>query len=329
MPLVRVVPFVVTGVALSLSIVAAAMAQPAAAPPQLPTVSQAGFRVDVATGALTPLEVTKATKEKRGGYVYCYLEGASSPVTFRHDEPLAIAYRFDASRRIIEDVRKEVLKKKSTDSPYELEFLSVSDSGRRYGTGKFVPMDRELYGEIVSGVNPEKEKDVGQSFLFKPRWPPAPGEYALVVRGLVWKAVYGAEGASCTSFPVSAFRIVEGGPVTQQKPPPLPAAPSSQRAAAPTNSASDIERLRRGAEQGDVTAQFSLGSLHFFGRGVLQDYVEAHKWLNIAAARLEGDDRKQCVELRDKVAGLMTPVQLAEAQKQAVDWVKAFEQMKR
>jgi hypothetical protein len=34
------------------------------------------------------------------------------------------------------------------------------------------------------------------------------------------------------------------------------------------------------------------------------------------------------VELRDKVAGLMTPGQLAEAQKRAADWFEAFQKRK-
>jgi hypothetical protein len=403
---VRVVSFVVAAAASSLSIVSAA-------PAQLPSVPGVGFRVDAATGALTPLEFTKAHEEKRRGYLYCYLEGASSPVTFRHDEPLLFAYRWDGWRSDIERVLKseKAGTRDSSRSLYQLEFLSVSDNGRRYGTGKLVPTEDQLHGEVVSGVNPKKPKNVGQSFLLKPREPLAPGEYALVysyvvirrgqavLAGMVRDAPYGGS-AACTADAVSAFRIVEGAPLTQPAPLPSPSTPS-QGPAAPANSAADIERLRRAAEQGDVASQINLaaayatgngvpqdypqtqqwlrkgadqgsaeaqywlgvmyrdavgvapdqaetarlfrkaadqghalaqgnlGNLHFFGRGVLQDYVEAHKWLNIAAARLEGEDRRQCVELRDKVAGLMTPVQLAEGQARAVAWVEAFEQAKR
>ena len=60
----------------------------------------------------------------------------------------------------------------------------------------------------------------------------------------------------------------------------------------------------------------------FNGRGVLQDYVRAHMWLNLAAV---GDvvDEEEAVKLRDMVAGLMTPDQIAEAQKMAREWLAA------
>lgn len=89
-----------------------------------------------------------------------------------------------------------------------------------------------------------------------------------------------------------------------------------------------VQLFRQAAEQGQPQAQANLGNLYFFGRGVVQDYVEAHKWLNIAASRLEGDVRKQTTELREKVGGLLTASQMAEAQKRAVDWVEAFQKRK-
>jgi hypothetical protein len=309
-----------TGFRALLLVTVASLSMVPAAPAQDSPVVE-GFRVDVATGALTPLASSKAVKEKKGGYLYCYLDDASSPVTFRHDEPLAFTYRWDGSRRDVEDVRKRASRDSTT---YRLEFLSASDGGRRYGTGKFVPMDQERYGEIVSDVNPKKPKHVGQSFLLKPRGALAPGEYAFAYAGIVWEGTYYAN-ALCNPWTVSAFRIVEGAPLTQAPPPP-PSATSPPSPAAPANSASDVQGLRRAAEQGDAAAQGRLGHLHFLGRGVLQDYVEAYKWLNIAAARLEGDDRNQWVELRDKVAALMTPVERAEAQRRAVDWMHAFQQ---
>ena len=37
------------------------------------------------------------------------------------------------------------------------------------------------------------------------------------------------------------------------------------------------------------------------GEGVPQDNVEAHMWLNLAAARLSGADRERSVATRDRV----------------------------
>ena len=73
---------------------------------------------------------------------------------------------------------------------------------------------------------------------------------------------------------------------------------------------------RRAAEQGNSGGQFGLGMAYAIGAGVPQDYVDAHKWLNLAASR--GHDRAR--EQRDNVAGEMTREQLAEAQRRAREW---------
>ena len=44
-----------------------------------------------------------------------------------------------------------------------------------------------------------------------------------------------------------------------------------------------VEQVRHQAEQGDVEAQFRLGSMYFSGVGIPQDYVEAVKWYQLAA----------------------------------------------
>jgi TPR repeat protein len=52
------------------------------------------------------------------------------------------------------------------------------------------------------------------------------------------------------------------------------------------------------------------------GRGVTQDYVLAHMWLDLAGAN---GDAAAIVE-RDLLASKMTPNQLAEAQRRAREW---------
>ena len=59
-----------------------------------------------------------------------------------------------------------------------------------------------------------------------------------------------------------------------------------------------------------------LGVKYDYGRGVPQDYKEAHKWYNLAA--VDGD--KQAEMWRDAIAKKMTPEQIAEAQKLAREW---------
>jgi len=52
------------------------------------------------------------------------------------------------------------------------------------------------------------------------------------------------------------------------------------------------------------------------GQGVPQDYVQAHMWLNLAAAKGDVDAAKN----RDLLAMQMTPDQIDEAQRMAQDW---------
>jgi hypothetical protein len=54
------------------------------------------------------------------------------------------------------------------------------------------------------------------------------------------------------------------------------------------------------------------------GKGVLQDYVMAHMFFNIAS--ISGD--KDAVEDRDIVTNLMTPSQLEKAQGLAREWMR-------
>jgi TPR repeat protein len=76
----------------------------------------------------------------------------------------------------------------------------------------------------------------------------------------------------------------------------------------------------RAADQGDPFAQASLAILFRFGKGVVQDYVEAYKWFYVAASHTTGSDQESILELRDSTAARMTPQQLAEASRLAREW---------
>ena len=70
------------------------------------------------------------------------------------------------------------------------------------------------------------------------------------------------------------------------------------------------------AEQGYALAQHNLGVMYGKGWGVTQNHVLAHMWWNLAAAQ----GRKGAARNRDKVAAMMTPAQIAEAQRLAAGW---------
>jgi TPR repeat protein len=61
----------------------------------------------------------------------------------------------------------------------------------------------------------------------------------------------------------------------------------------------------------------AMGLKYCFGRGVAQNYVEAHKWFNLAA--LKGSDNAK--SYRCELAREMSAQQIAEAQRQARAWM--------
>ncbi len=81
----------------------------------------------------------------------------------------------------------------------------------------------------------------------------------------------------------------------------------------------DRGNYAKAAEQGHPNAQFILGLMYERGIDVPQDYVEAHKWINLAAAQ-EFIRQEGAVKAREMVARKMTPAQIAEAQRLAREW---------
>ena len=82
-----------------------------------------------------------------------------------------------------------------------------------------------------------------------------------------------------------------------------------------------VRWFRLAAEQAHARAQDNLGFMYENGQGVTRDYVQAHMWFNLTAAHLPlGEERDMAVRNRDKAAKLMTPDQIAEAQRLAREW---------
>ncbi|TNI10976.1 hypothetical protein CF134_19790 [Aeromonas salmonicida] len=49
------------------------------------------------------------------------------------------------------------------------------------------------------------------------------------------------------------------------------------------STASDVPQVIQAAEQGDASAQYNLGGMYYYGRGVPQDYKQAITWFHKAA----------------------------------------------
>jgi S1-C subfamily serine protease len=71
------------------------------------------------------------------------------------------------------------------------------------------------------------------------------------------------------------------------------------------------------ANQGDASGQYYLAWMYFEGKGVPIDYVNAHRWWNIAASQ----NKKGALELLNRVAIKMTKNQIARAQQLARNFV--------
>ncbi len=89
------------------------------------------------------------------------------------------------------------------------------------------------------------------------------------------------------------------------------------------NYAAALRQWRPLAKQGNAKAQYNLGIMYDKGRGVRQDYAQAHMWYNLAASRFPpGAKRDKAVKNRGIVAKRMTPAQKSEAQKLAREWTE-------
>ena len=67
------------------------------------------------------------------------------------------------------------------------------------------------------------------------------------------------------------------------------------------------------AEQGHMYGQHNLGVMYGKGQGITQDLVQSYVWLTFSA--LQGNT--QASQYRDRIAGIMTPAQRAQAQEMA------------
>jgi len=85
-------------------------------------------------------------------------------------------------------------------------------------------------------------------------------------------------------------------------------------------STDDFSCWQEKTEQGDASAQYNLGVTYSKGQGVMQNYAQAHKFYNMAAAQLTGERRETAAQARDELAQKMTLQQIAKAQRLVSEW---------
>lgn len=87
----------------------------------------------------------------------------------------------------------------------------------------------------------------------------------------------------------------------------------------PKDYAEAMKWYRLAANQGGAGAQYNLGLMYKDGEGTPRDYVRAYTWFNLSAA----NSYQEAVKGRDFFAHVLTPAQLAEAEKLAREWKAA------
>lgn len=82
----------------------------------------------------------------------------------------------------------------------------------------------------------------------------------------------------------------------------------------------DMDQLQKcelAAEAGAPDALYNLGLIYATGKGVDADFVNAHKWFNLAALRGSHAAR----DSRSDLAREMDTSQISEAQRRAREWL--------
>jgi TPR repeat protein len=80
----------------------------------------------------------------------------------------------------------------------------------------------------------------------------------------------------------------------------------------------EIAQVREAANTGACDDLYKLGLIYSTGQGGDVDLIEAHKWFNLAA--MNGSvAAKEC---RKELADLMSPLEIASAQKAAREWLE-------
>ncbi|PCI50102.1 MAG: hypothetical protein COB49_03935 [Alphaproteobacteria bacterium] len=77
-----------------------------------------------------------------------------------------------------------------------------------------------------------------------------------------------------------------------------------------------VDRIEQ-AESGTKEALYDLGLLYSIGQGVDQDFIEAHKWFNLAVVR----GMKSAQIDRAEIAGDMSLNEISTAQRMAREWL--------
>lgn len=81
-----------------------------------------------------------------------------------------------------------------------------------------------------------------------------------------------------------------------------------------------LTQFEADAERGRADALYNLGLAYSTGQGVSVDFIAAHKWFNLAAVR----GVEEAKSWRAQISREMNAAQIAEAQRQAREWLSRY-----
>ena len=153
--------------------------------PQEPPTLGEFFRIDPATGTLTPLErVEVKGVQVKGRRVEFGIEGSASPASFKAGEPLQFAVRLmspgDGTGRELN--AEEVLGHIRLGPLVVQHFKKLGDE--RMLTVATLGLNVQTYGQLTRGLDPRKPDRVAQSFRLTPQRALAPGQYDICIGGM-------------------------------------------------------------------------------------------------------------------------------------------------
>ncbi|UWQ93526.1 SEL1-like repeat protein (plasmid) [Rhodobacteraceae bacterium M382] len=181
--------------------------------------------------------------------------------------------------------------------------------GQIHETGRGTPVDparaMALYRQALSAGQPKAAEQLTRMQLAgKLDALAAPQE------AVAWMAVAARDGTAAAQEWLAAQAVDGNRPARTALALVLLAQAQTAPETAPQKTQEAAALLLQAAEAGDARAQAELGQLYTTGTGVSLDYVNAHKWLNVAAA----SGATKAAQQRDTIAKLMTPEQIAQAQ---------------
>ena len=88
----------------------------------------------------------------------------------------------------------------------------------------------------------------------------------------------------------------------------------------PQDTVEAVRWYRLGADQGHPGSLWNLGTMYSYGLGVPQDDVQAHLWTSLTVSRATGALWQKAVRARDRVAARLTPDQLVKSELLAREW---------